>query len=145
MPFIYPNIYALNIQLIRTVMLHAALGIKLYLSCRVKSLRIICGRADLRLLGYKPMCILLRYRVPVSWTESSWCNLQVLDKLRVEKSFLSVNHIYDCGCVIKFLLLRNCLADWSQILCGASMGWENESLYNWSKAYDQDGRHAHIW
>ena len=81
MPFIYPNIYALNIQLIRTVTLHAALGIKLYLSCRVKSLRIICGRANLRLLGYKPMRILLRYRVPVSWTESSWYSLQVLEKL----------------------------------------------------------------
>ena len=105
MPFIYPNIYALNIQLIRTVTLHAALGIKLYLSCRVKSLRIICGRADLRLLGYKPMRrILLRYRVPVSWTESSWYNLHVLEKLRVEKSFPSVNHIYDCGCVIKFIV-----------------------------------------
>ena len=44
---------------------------QLYLSCRVKSLRIICGRADSRLLDYKPTRILLRYRVPVSWTESS--------------------------------------------------------------------------
>ena len=25
--------------------------------------------------------------------------------------------------------------------------WEggNESLYKWSRSYDQDGRHAHIW
>ena len=47
--------------------------------------------------------------------------------------------------IFKFLFLRNCLADWSQILCGASIGWENKSLYNWSKSHDQDGRHAHIW
>ena len=25
------------------------------------------------------------------------------------------------------------------------MGRENESLYEWSKSHDQDGRHAHIW
>ena len=32
--------------------------------------------------------------------------------------------------IFKFLFLRNCVADWSQILCGASMGWGNESLIN---------------
>ena len=47
---------------------------QLYLSCRVKSLRIICDRADSRLLDYKPTRILLRLRVPVSWTEISWYN-----------------------------------------------------------------------
>ena len=25
------------------------------------------------------------------------------------------------------------------------MGWENKSLFKWSKTRDQDGRHAHIW
>ena len=44
-----------------------------------------------------------------------------------------------------FLLLRNCLTDWSQILCGTSMGWGNESLIKWSISHDQVGRHAHIW
>ena len=30
--------------------------------------------------------------------------------------------------IFKFLFLRNCMADWNQILCGASMGSGNESL-----------------
>ena len=36
-------------------------------------------------------------------------------------------------------------AYWSQISCGASMGWGNESLHMGSRSHDQDGRHAHIW
>ena len=47
--------------------------------------------------------------------------------------------------MLKHLLLRNRLADQSQILCGASLGRGNESLYKWSGSHDQDGRHAHIW
>ena len=43
------------------------------------------------------------------------------------------------------LLLQNSLANQSQILCGASLGRGNESLFVASGAYDQDGRHAHIW
>ena len=39
----------------------------------------------------------------------------------------------------KDLLLRNCLANQSQILCGASLGNGNESLFAAS------GRHALIW
>ena len=42
-------------------------------------------------------------------------------------------------------LLLNRLANQSQILCGASLGRGNESLYKWSRSYDQDGRHAHIY
>ena len=45
----------------------------------------------------------------------------------------------------KHLLLQNCLANQSQILCGASLGRGDESLYKWSRSHDQDGRHAHIW
>ena len=45
----------------------------------------------------------------------------------------------------KDLLLLNHLVNQSQILCGASLGRVNESLYKWSRSYDQDGRHAHIW
>ena len=44
----------------------------------------------------------------------------------------------------KHLLLPNRLANQSQILCGASIGRGNESLYKWSRSHDQDGRHAHI-
>ena len=44
-----------------------------------------------------------------------------------------------------FLFLRNCLTDWSQILCGASMGWINESLIKRSGSHDQGGRHGPIW
>ena len=36
------------------------------------------------------------------------------------------------------------LANQAQILCGASLGKGNESLYKWSRSHDQDGRHAHI-
>ena len=45
----------------------------------------------------------------------------------------------------KRLLLRNRWADQSQILCGASLGRENEILFAASGSHDQDGRHAHIW
>ena len=44
--------------------------------------------------------------------------------------------------IFKRLLLRNRLANQSQILCGASLGRGNESLYKWSRSHDQDGRHA---
>ena len=45
----------------------------------------------------------------------------------------------------KHLLLQNHLPDKSQILCGASLDRENESLFAASGSHDQDGRHAHIW
>ena len=47
--------------------------------------------------------------------------------------------------MLKHLLLRNRLADQSQILCGASLGRGNEILFAASGSHDQDGRHAHIW
>ena len=47
--------------------------------------------------------------------------------------------------MFKHLLLWNRFANQSQILCGASLGRGNESLYKWSRSHDQDGRHAHIW
>ena len=47
--------------------------------------------------------------------------------------------------LFKDLLLRNRLANQSQILFGASLGRGNESLYKWSRSHDQDDRHAHIW
>ena len=45
----------------------------------------------------------------------------------------------------KHLLLQNRLPDQSQILCGASLGRENESLFAASGSHDQDCRHAQIW
>ena len=47
--------------------------------------------------------------------------------------------------IFKHLLHWNRLANQSQILCGASLGRGDESLYKWSRSHDQDGRHAHIW
>ena len=47
--------------------------------------------------------------------------------------------------MLKDLLLRNRLADHSQILCGASFGRGNDILFAASGSHDQDGRHAHIW
>ena len=46
--------------------------------------------------------------------------------------------------MLKHLLLRNRLADQSQILCGASLGRGNDILFAASGSHDQDGRHAHI-
>ena len=45
----------------------------------------------------------------------------------------------------KLLLLWNRLANQSQILCRASLGRRNESLFAASESHDQNGRHAHIW
>ena len=42
-------------------------------------------------------------------------------------------------------LLRNHMADQSQILYGASLGRGNESLFAASGSHDQDGHHADIW
>ena len=44
----------------------------------------------------------------------------------------------------KRLLLLNHLANQSQILCGASLGRGNESLFAASGSHDQDGCHVHI-
>ena len=47
--------------------------------------------------------------------------------------------------MLKHLLLRNRLANQSQILFGASLGRGNEILFAASGSHDQDGSHAHIW
>ena len=44
----------------------------------------------------------------------------------------------------KHFLLQNRLLDQGQILCGASLGRANESLFAASGSHDQDGRQAHI-
>ena len=46
--------------------------------------------------------------------------------------------------MLKDLLLQNRLANQSQILCGASLGRENDILFTASGSHDQDGRHAHM-
>ena len=45
----------------------------------------------------------------------------------------------------KDLLLQNHWASHSQILCGASMGRGNKSLFPASGSHDQDGHQAHLW
>ena len=47
--------------------------------------------------------------------------------------------------MLKDLLLQNLLTDQSQILCGASLGRGNESLFAASGSHDQDDRCAHVW
>ena len=42
-------------------------------------------------------------------------------------------------------LLRNHWANQSHILCGASLGRGNESLFAGPGSHDQNGRQAHIW
>ena len=59
-------------------------------------------------------------------------------RLFIESKVTQIQHF-------KFIFLTNCLADWNQILCGASMGWGNDRLCQWSRLHDQYGRHAHIW
>ena len=46
---------------------------------------------------------------------------------------------------IKHLLIQNHWASHSQILCGASMGRGNKSVFAASGSHDQDGRQAHLW
>ena len=43
--------------------------------------------------------------------------------------------------IFKRLIVWNRLNNRSQILCGASLGRGNKSLYKWSRSHDQDGRH----
>ena len=45
----------------------------------------------------------------------------------------------------KHILLQNLLSAQSQILCGATLGRGNESLFVASGSHDQHGRHAHSW
>ena len=45
----------------------------------------------------------------------------------------------------KRLLHWSLLANVAQILCGAFLGQENDTLLKWWRFIDQDGRHAHIW
>ena len=40
--------------------------------------------------------------------------------------------------IFKFIFLRNCMTNWSQFLCGTSIGWGNASLIKWSSSHDQD-------
>ena len=46
---------------------------------------------------------------------------------------------------VQTFLLQNRLANQSQLLCGASLGRGNESLFAASGSHEQDGSHAHIW
>ena len=63
----------------------------------------------------------------------SWCGVRMRPSVRPSFTML------------KDLLLRNRWANQSQILCGASLGRGNESLFAGPRSHDQDGRHAHIW
>ena len=45
--------------------------------------------------------------------------------------------------IFKHLLLRNRSANQSKTLCGASSGRGNESLFNWSRSHDLDGRQGY--
>ena len=47
--------------------------------------------------------------------------------------------------MLKHLLLQNCSADQSQILCGASLARGYEILFVAYESHNQDGRNAHIW
>ena len=47
--------------------------------------------------------------------------------------------------IFKVLFLNSHLAEWSQILCGVSWGWENENMLKLFRSHDQNGHHANIW
>ena len=57
----------------------------------------------------------------------------------------SVPHRRPSFTVLRHHLLRNGLADQSQILCGASLGRGNNILFAASGSHEQDGRTAQIW
>ena len=51
-------------------------------------------------------------------------------------------------CLLSTLFKHLLQKDWanqSQISCEASVVWGNVNLFKWSRSYDQDGCHAHIW
>ena len=68
----------------------------------------------------------------------SWSGIRPSSSVVVRRPSSVVNNF-------KHLLLQNRLPDQCQILCGASLGRGNESLFAASGSHDQDGRHAHIW
>ena len=74
----------------------------------------------------------LRQRLIVELIGYSWSGVRPTSSSSVVNNF-------------KHHLLPNRLPDQSQILCGASLGRGNESLFAASGSHDQDGRHAHIW
>ena len=69
---------------------------------------------------------------------------RLIGELIVNPSF-SVRSLPSSSTMLKHILLRNRLADQSQILCGASFGRGNEILFTASGSHDHDGHHAHIW
>ena len=80
-------------------------------------------------------CIKVGRCKPLNLHEPIWISKAIV----IYWPWSKVTHIF------KLLFLRNHLADWSQISCGAAMWWGNEHLFKWSWSHDQDCRHAHIW
>ena len=59
-----------------------------------------------------------------------------------EREVAECDCFFVCFCFVLFFYeIAYCI----YILCGASLGRGNESLYKWSRSHDQDGHHAHIW
>ena len=56
-----------------------------------------------------------------------------------------IQHFQTCFSEKLLGWLKPNFANWSQISCGSSMGWGNESLFKWSRSHGQDGHYAHIW
>ena len=94
------------------------------------------------------LCKLQKHRSVLASARSDLClYCRCLDSRTSRKQRLVSLHIHTflSSTMLKHLLLRNLLADQSQILCGAALGRGNEILFATCGSHEQDGRHAHIW
>ena len=75
------------------------------------------------------------YKIPPGGERSiaSWRSIYEYKKSR---SFIDLGPTSLRFNIFKFHFPRNCFADWSQILCGAFVGWRNESLIKWFKWHE---------
>ena len=105
-----------------------------------KKIRIFCNRAH-KVLFNESYAIVFRENDIVSMNSRIWPKAHRCPWSDVRPPRLPSSSVHN----FKRLLLRNHLANQSQILCGASFGRGNESVYKWIRSHDQDGRHAHIW
>ena len=104
-------------------------------------------RNDLAIVNQILFCAWPKYQVSVSQDHwSSGIFLALTPEQKAHRWAFSVPMLRRPSVhIFKHLLLRNRLANQSQILCGASLGRGNESLFAASRSHDQDGRHTHIW
>ena len=93
---------------------------------QLKAIRIIHCISNLSVCPYMYICLILSFALQARCSVVRGC-------------------VCVCINIFKHLLFWNYWDDWSQISCGASLGWGNKGLFKRSRSHDQDGRNVHIW